>query len=79
AAKDVKDLIVLSGERVERGTHLVGEAGGAIDEVVQAVRNVTQIMNEISAASLEQTAGIEQVNQALGQMDQVTQQNAALV
>jgi len=79
AAKDVKDLIVLSGERVQRGTHLVGEAGGTIDEVVQAVRNVTQIMNEISAASLEQTAGIEQVNQALGQMDQVTQQNAALV
>jgi len=79
AAKDVKDLITLSGERVERGTHLVGEAGQTINEVVQAVRNVTDIMNEITAASSEQTAGIEQVNQALSQMDQVTQQNAALV
>ncbi|QDD66855.1 chemotaxis protein [Herbaspirillum seropedicae] len=79
AAKDVKDLITLSGERVERGTHLVGEAGQTINEVVQAVRNVTDIMNEITAASSEQTTGIEQVNQALSQMDQVTQQNAALV
>ncbi|MCO4855567.1 methyl-accepting chemotaxis protein [Herbaspirillum sp. WGmk3] len=79
AAKDVKELITLSGDRVERGTHLVSEAGDTIREVVQAVRNVTDIMNEITAASSEQTAGIEQVNQALGQMDQVTQQNAALV
>ncbi|AYR23708.1 methyl-accepting chemotaxis protein [Herbaspirillum rubrisubalbicans] len=79
AAKDVKDLITLSTERVGRGTQLVGEAGKTIGEVVQAVRNVTDIMNEISAASSEQTAGIEQVNQALVQMDQVTQQNAALV
>ncbi|MCP1575409.1 chemotaxis protein [Herbaspirillum rubrisubalbicans] len=79
AAKDVKDLISLSGERVQRGTHLVSEAGQTINEVVQAVRNVTDIMTEISAASSEQTTGIEQVNQALSQMDQVTQQNAALV
>ncbi|MDT0358960.1 methyl-accepting chemotaxis protein [Herbaspirillum huttiense F1] len=79
AAKDVKDLITLSAERVGRGTRLVDEAGATIGEVVQAVRNVTDIMNEISAASSEQTAGIEQVNQALVQMDQVTQQNAALV
>ncbi|MBP1314181.1 methyl-accepting chemotaxis protein [Herbaspirillum sp. 1130] len=79
AAKDVKDLITLSAERVGRGTQLVGEAGETISEVVQAVRSVTDIMNEITAASSEQTTGIEQVNQALGQMDQVTQQNAALV
>ncbi len=79
AAKDVKELITLSGERVERGTQLVSEAGDTIKEVMQAVRNVTDIMNEITAASAEQTAGIEQVNQALSQMDQVTQQNAALV
>ncbi|WP_288392490.1 methyl-accepting chemotaxis protein [uncultured Herbaspirillum sp.] len=79
AAKDVKELITLSGVRVERGTQLVGEAGDTIKEVMQAVRNVTDIMNEITAASAEQTAGIEQVNQALSQMDQVTQQNAALV
>lgn len=79
AAKDVKDLITLSAERVGRGTQLVGEAGETIGEVVQAVRNVTDIVNEITAATSEQTTGIEQVNQALGQMDQVTQQNAALV
>lgn len=79
AAKDVKDLITLSAERVGRGTQPVGEAGETISEVVQAVRSVNDIMNEITAASSEQTTGIEQVNQALGQMDQVTQQKAALV
>lgn len=79
AAKDVKDLIHLSAERVDRGAKLVGEAGETITQVVSAVRQVTDIMGEITAASSEQTTGIEQVNQALGQMDQVTQQNAALV
>lgn len=79
AAKDVKDLINLSAERVERGAKLVGEAEETITHVVSAVRQVTDIMGEITAASSEQTTGIEQVNQALGQMDQVTQQNAALV
>jgi len=79
AAKDVKDLINLSAERVDRGAKLVGEAGETITKVVSAVRQVTDIMGEITAASSEQTTGIEQINQALGQMDQVTQQNAALV
>jgi methyl-accepting chemotaxis protein-1 (serine sensor receptor) len=64
---------------VESGTRLVAEAGQTMGEIVQAVRRVTDIMNEISAASQEQTTGIEQVNQAVAQMDQVTQQNAALV
>jgi methyl-accepting chemotaxis protein len=65
--------------RVEAGSKLVAEAGSTIDEVVQSVRRVTDIMGEISSASQEQRTGIEQVGQAVVQMDQVTQQNAALV
>ena len=79
AAKEIEALISESGQRVESGTKLVAEAGNTMGEIVQAVRRVTDIMNEISAASQEQTTGIEQVNQAVAQMDQVTQQNAALV
>jgi len=79
AAKEIEALISESGQRVESGTKLVAEAGDTMGEIVQAVRRVTDIMNEISAASQEQTGGIEQVNQAVAQMDQVTQQNAALV
>ena len=79
AAKEIEALIGESGQRVESGTKLVAEAGQTMGEIVQAVRRVTDIMNEISAASQEQTTGIEQVNQAVAQMDQVTQQNAALV
>nr|WP_315595928.1 methyl-accepting chemotaxis protein [uncultured Cupriavidus sp.] len=79
AAKEIESLISESGQRVESGTKLVAEAGHTMGEIVQAVRRVTDIMNEISAASQEQTTGIEQVNQAVAQMDQVTQQNAALV
>ncbi|PLQ00900.1 methyl-accepting chemotaxis protein [Cupriavidus pauculus] len=79
AAKEIESLISESGQRVESGTKLVAEAGNTMGEIVQAVRRVTDIMNEISAASQEQTTGIEQVNQAVAQMDQVTQQNAALV
>ncbi|GLC93143.1 methyl-accepting chemotaxis protein [Cupriavidus sp. TA19] len=79
AAKEIEALIGESGERVESGTRLVAEAGQTMGEIVQAVRRVTDIMNEIGAASLEQTTGIEQVNQAVTQMDEVTQQNAALV
>ncbi|RZT29330.1 methyl-accepting chemotaxis protein [Cupriavidus agavae] len=79
AAKEIESLISESGQRVESGTRLVAEAGQTMGEIVQAVRRVTDIMNEISAASQEQTTGIEQVNQAVAQMDQVTQQNAALV
>ncbi|NUT63262.1 methyl-accepting chemotaxis protein [Herbaspirillum sp. C9C3] len=79
AAKEIKDLIGNSVQKVEAGSQLVRNAGATIEELVVSVRSVTQIMSEISAASGEQEAGIEQVNQAIAQMDTVTQQNAALV
>ena len=79
AAKEIKTLIDDSVEKVAAGGALVAEAGTTMDEVVARVRRVTDIMGEITAASAEQSAGIEQVNQAITQMDQVTQQNAALV
>jgi methyl-accepting chemotaxis protein len=79
AAKEIKGLIDASVSRVENGSTLVQKAGATMDEVVTAVRRVTDIMGEISAASTEQSAGIEQVGQAVTQMDTVTQQNAALV
>ena len=79
AAKEIKQLIGDSAEKVDSGSALVARAGSTMDEIVQAVRRVTDIMGEISAASDEQSTGIEQVNRAVGQMDSVTQQNAALV
>ncbi|MFS2214599.1 methyl-accepting chemotaxis protein [Telluria sp. Tellsp104] len=79
AAKEIKELIGDSVEKVAAGSRLVGEAGTTIQEVVASVRRVSDIMAEISAASGEQSAGIEQVGAAIQQMDQVTQQNAALV
>ena len=79
AAKEIKELIGDSVDKVQSGSALVGRAGTTMDEIVQAVRRVTDIMGEISAASEEQSGGIEQVNRAVVQMDQVTQQNAALV
>jgi len=79
AAAEIKGLIGDSVEKVEDGTKLVAQAGKTMEEIVGAIRGVTVIMSEISAASMEQTSGIEQVNQAIGQMDDVTQQNAALV
>ena len=79
AAKEIKELIGDSVEKVESGTRLVDQAGSTMHEVVDSIRRVTDIMGEITAASAEQTAGIEQINQAIVQMDQVTQQNAALV
>ncbi len=79
AAKEIKELISDSVDKVEVGTRLVDEAGATMDEIVSSVKRVTDIMAEISAASQEQTSGIEQVNQAVMQMDDVTQQNAALV
>ncbi|EGD01190.1 methyl-accepting chemotaxis sensory transducer, partial [Burkholderia sp. TJI49] len=78
AAKEIKQLIGDSADKVESGSALVARAGSTMDEIVQAVRRVTDIMGEISAASDEQSTGIEQVNRAVGQMDAVTQQNAAL-
>lgn len=79
AAKEIKTLIADSLEKVDAGTLLVDQAGNTMNEVVASIRQVSDIMNEISTASREQTDGIEQINQAIGQMDQVTQQNAALV
>ncbi len=79
AAKEIKQLINASVERVEHGTTLVDEAGTTMAEVVSSIRRVTDIMGEISAASNEQAAGVTQVGEAVTQMDQATQQNAALV
>jgi methyl-accepting chemotaxis protein len=79
AAKEIKVLIDDSVGKVEAGTRLVGQAGSTMDEVVTSIQRVTAIMAEISNASVEQTHGIEQINQAISQMDHVTQQNAALV
>ncbi|VVE85845.1 methyl-accepting chemotaxis protein [Pandoraea sputorum] len=79
AAKEIKSLIETSVGKVEDGSSQVRDAGRTMTEIVQAVQRVTDIMGEISAASSEQSGGIEQVNTAVMQMDQVTQQNAALV
>jgi methyl-accepting chemotaxis protein len=79
AAKEIKVLIDDSVGKVEAGSHLVGQAGSTMEQIVESVKRVTDIMGEITAASQEQTLGIEQVNQAIAQMDEVTQQNAALV
>jgi methyl-accepting chemotaxis protein-1 (serine sensor receptor) len=79
AAKEIKTLIGASVERVEHGTTLVDQAGTTMTEVVSSIKRVTDIMGEISAASNEQALGVAQVGEAVSQMDQTTQQNAALV
>ena len=79
AAKEIKDLIETSVDKVSEGSQLVHQAGTTMGEIVTSVQRVTDIMAEISAASQEQSAGIEQVNQTVVQMDETTQQNAALV
>ncbi|MGQ7842320.1 methyl-accepting chemotaxis protein, partial [Burkholderia pseudomallei] len=79
AAKEIEQLIGDSAHKVQSGSALVERAGATMAEIVQAVRRVTDIMGEISAASEEQSTGIVQVNRAVSQMDAVTQQNAALV
>jgi methyl-accepting chemotaxis protein len=79
AAKEIKALIEESAAQIAGGSQFVDRAGATMQEVVQAVRRVTDIMGEISAASIEQSSGIEQVNIAVASMDQTTQQNAALV
>ncbi len=79
AAKEIKSLINASVERVEHGSTLVDQAGVTMTEVVNSIRRVTDIMGEISAASNEQSLGVAQVGEAVSQMDQTTQQNAALV
>ena len=79
AAHQIKDLIQASVERVDAGARLVDAAGSTMDEIVTSVKRVTDIMAEISLASAEQSAGIEQVNAAIGRMDEATRQNATLV
>ena len=79
AAKEIKSLINDSVRRVEQGTALVDQAGVTMTEVVSSIRRVTDIMGEISSASVEQSQGVAQVGEAVTQMDQTTQQNAALV
>ncbi len=79
AAGEIKELIDDSVMKVSSGSRLVTQAGQTMEEIVKSIRGVTVMMSEISSASTEQTAGIQQVNQAITQMDDVTQQNAALV
>lgn len=79
AAKEIRELISGSVARVQNGAELATRAGATMAEIVSAARNVTRIVSEISVASEEQSRGIEQINQAVAQMDNVTQQNAALV
>ncbi|MCA0240742.1 MAG: methyl-accepting chemotaxis protein [Proteobacteria bacterium] len=79
AAREIKGLIGASVERVESGARLVGEAGSTMGEIVGSVQRVTDIIGEISAAAAEQSSGIGSVNNAVAQLDQATQQNAALV
>ena len=79
AAREIKTLIQTSVTRIDQGNTLVDLAGSTMQEVVQSIQRVTDIMGEISAASLEQSHGVTQIGEAVTQMDQVTQQNAALV
>ena len=79
AAKDIKDLIVNSGGQVKEGVELVNRAGSALTEITDSIKQVADLVSDIAAASAEQSTGIDQVNKALTQMDEVTQQNSALV
>uniref|UniRef100_UPI00293D9B89 methyl-accepting chemotaxis protein n=1 Tax=Janthinobacterium sp. TaxID=1871054 RepID=UPI00293D9B89 len=79
AAKEIKELIGDSVDKVDAGSRLVDEAGQTMDLIVTSIKQVADIMGEITAATLEQSHGIEEINQAITQMDEMTQQNAALV
>jgi methyl-accepting chemotaxis protein len=79
AAKEIKTLISASVEKVETGSRLVGQAGSSMTDIVAQVKKVADLISEISASAGHQTSGIDQINQAIEQLDQVTQQNAALV
>ncbi len=79
AAKDIKSLIVESGAQVKDGVTLVNDAGKSLTEIVDSVKRVTDIVSEIAAASTEQATGVEEINKAISQMDEMTQQNSALV
>jgi methyl-accepting chemotaxis protein len=79
AAKDIKELINSSSGQVQEGVELVNRAGQALTEIVSSIKKVADIVSEIASASAEQATGIDQVNTALAQLDEVTQQNSALV
>jgi methyl-accepting chemotaxis protein len=79
AAKDIKDLIVTSSTQVEAGVDLVNKAGTSLHDIVESIKQVAAIVSDIATASSEQASGIDQINRALTQMDEVTQQNSALV
>lgn len=79
AAREIKELITDSVEKVHLGSQLVSNAGTTMDEMLASVQQVTAIMSEILTASQQQSTGIVLINAAIGQMDEVTQQNAALV
>ncbi|MBP1621232.1 MAG: tar3, partial [Acidobacteria bacterium] len=79
AAKEIRDLIAESVRSVDSGSRRVADAGTTIDEVVRSVERLAAIMNEITAASREQSSGIDQISTAVAQLDQITQQNAGLV
>ena len=79
AAKDIKDLIINSSGEVQEGVGLVNQAGNSLTEIMDSIKQVAEIVGEIAAASQSQSTGIDQINRALNQMDEVTQQNSALV
>ena len=79
AAKDIKDLISNSSSQVETGVGLVNQAGSSLNEIVGSIKQVAEIVADIATASSEQAEGLQQINKALAQMDEVTQQNSALV
>ncbi|MCG5243541.1 methyl-accepting chemotaxis protein [Azospirillum doebereinerae] len=79
AAKDIKSLILESGGHVRQGVDLVNSAGGQLDEIITSIKRVADIVSEIAEASREQTVGIDEINRAISNMDQMTQQNSALV
>jgi uncharacterized phage infection (PIP) family protein YhgE len=79
AAKDIKDLITNSSSQVQEGVGLVNRTGASLTEILASIKQVADIVAEIASASQEQSTGIDQINKALTQMDEVTQQNSALV
>ena len=79
AAKDIKALILDSGNQVKDGVQLVNKAGETLNEIVESIKRVTDIISEIAAASKEQASGVEEINSAVTEMDEMTQQNSALV
>jgi methyl-accepting chemotaxis protein len=79
AAKDIKDLITSSSGQVQQGVELVNKTGAALDEIAGAIKEISALVSDIAGASMEQSNGVDQVNKALTQMDEVTQRNAALV